>query len=149
MMIFSEQKYLGRIICFTMTIKVEVWVAECQICLTVQLNADLSEHRTRTGHNVMWSRQLGQMSGGCECSPVKPEYLPNTMGINLGYLFYQMITGGRVVCIDCTQILIYQELFMEYIHIMSLRVMDIKVQWDSFESPHLHLLLQVAVRLYN
>jgi len=53
MMMFSEQKYLGRIIRSTVTAKVEVWVAECQICLTVQLNADLSEHGTRTGHNVI------------------------------------------------------------------------------------------------
>lgn len=72
----------------------------------VELNVDLSECGTRTGHNVMWSRQQGQMSGECECSQVNPEHLPNTMGINFGYLFYQMITDGRAVCIDWTWILI-------------------------------------------
>lgn len=29
----------------------------------VELNVDLSKCWTRTGHNVIWSRQQGQMSG--------------------------------------------------------------------------------------
>lgn len=47
------------------------------------------------------------------------------MGINFGYLFYQMITDGRAVHIDWTWILIHPELFMGHIQIMSLRVMDL------------------------
>lgn len=73
---------------------------------SVALNVDLSECGTRTGHNVMWSRQQGQMSGEHECSQVNPEHLPNTMSINFGYLFYQMITDGRAVHIDWMWILI-------------------------------------------
>lgn len=71
----------------------------------VELNVDLSECGTRTGCSVMWSGQKGHMSGECECSHINLEHLPNTMYINFGYLFDQMITDGRDVRLDQTWIL--------------------------------------------
>lgn len=100
-MTLCEQNIFGRTTCLTLTAKVKVGAAECQDMLgCVELNVDLSKCGTRTGNNVMWSRQQGQMSGECECSKVNPEHLPKTMAINFSYLFYQMITDGRAPCID-------------------------------------------------